>query len=87
MNTPFPLLAARIGAQHLGRLGVEAEPVEGEELGEVRCDGLVVSTPAGSTGYNLANAGPILACESRGDPERYREQRQELQAARHRPSW
>ena len=35
--------------------------VSGEELGEVRCDGLVVSTPAGSTGYNLANGGPVLA--------------------------
>ncbi len=35
--------------------------VEGEELGEVRCDGLVVATPAGSTGYNLANGGPVLA--------------------------
>ncbi len=33
----------------------------GEGLGEVRCDGLVVSTPAGSTGYNLANGGPVLA--------------------------
>jgi NAD+ kinase len=35
--------------------------VGGEEVGSVRCDGLVVATPAGSTGYNLANAGPILA--------------------------
>jgi NAD+ kinase len=33
----------------------------GEEIGRVRCDGLVVATPQGSTGYNLANAGPILA--------------------------
>jgi NAD+ kinase len=33
----------------------------GEEIGRVRCDGLVVCTPQGSTGYNLANAGPILA--------------------------
>ena len=38
----------------------------GEEIGRVRCDGLVVSTPAGSTGYNLANAGPILAWGVRG---------------------
>ena len=27
----------------------------------VRCDGLVVGTPAGSTGYNLANGGPVMA--------------------------
>jgi NAD+ kinase len=33
----------------------------GEEIGHVRCDGLVVATPAGSTGYNLANGGPVLA--------------------------
>ena len=32
--------------------------VSDEELGQVRCDGLVVATPAGSTGYNLANGGP-----------------------------
>jgi NAD+ kinase len=32
-----------------------------DEIGRVRCDGLVVSTPAGSTGYNLANGGPVLA--------------------------
>ena len=31
------------------------------EIGRVRCDGLVVATPAGSTGYNLANGGPVLA--------------------------
>jgi NAD+ kinase len=30
-------------------------------VGDVRCDGLVAATPAGSTGYNLANQGPILA--------------------------
>jgi NAD+ kinase len=35
--------------------------VRGEALGAVRCDGLVASTPVGSTGYNLANGGPILA--------------------------
>ena len=38
----------------------------GEEIGRVRCDGLVVSTPQGSTGYNLANGGPILAWGVRG---------------------
>jgi len=32
-----------------------------EEVGRVRCDGLVAATPAGSTGYNLANGGPVMA--------------------------
>jgi NAD+ kinase len=44
-----------------GRVAELEYSVEGEELGQVRCDGLVVATPAGSTGYNLANGGPILA--------------------------
>jgi NAD+ kinase len=35
--------------------------VLGEQVGEVRCDGLVIATPAGSTGYNLANGGPVMA--------------------------
>ena len=35
--------------------------LEGAEVGHVRCDGLVVCTPAGSTGYNLANGGPVVA--------------------------
>ncbi|MEA2291176.1 MAG: kinase [Solirubrobacteraceae bacterium] len=38
----------------------------GEEIGRVRCDGLVVATPQGSTGYNLANGGPVLAWGVRG---------------------
>jgi NAD+ kinase len=38
-----------------------AYAVGGEEIGRVRCDGLVIATPAGSTGYNLANGGPVLA--------------------------
>ena len=43
------------------RVAELAYSVVGEQLGEVRCDGLVVATPAGSTGYNLANGGPVLA--------------------------
>jgi NAD+ kinase len=38
-----------------------AYEIEGQVVGSVRCDGLVVSTPAGSTGYNLANGGPVMA--------------------------
>jgi NAD+ kinase len=43
------------------RVAELAYALDGEELGSVRCDGLVVATPAGSTGYNLANGGPVMA--------------------------
>jgi NAD+ kinase len=38
-----------------------AYQVGSDEIGRVRCDGIVVATPAGSTGYNLANGGPVMA--------------------------
>ena len=44
-----------------GRVAELSYSLDDEELGHVRCDGLVAATPAGSTGYNLANSGPILA--------------------------
>ena len=44
-----------------GRVAELGYSVRGSELGEVRCDGLVVATAAGSTGYNLANGGPVMA--------------------------
>jgi NAD+ kinase len=43
------------------RVAELAYALAGEEVGRVRCDGLVVATPAGSTGYNLANGGPVMA--------------------------
>jgi NAD+ kinase len=43
------------------RVAELAYALEDEEVGSVRCDGLVVATPAGSTGYNLANGGPVMA--------------------------
>ena len=43
------------------RVAQLAYAIDGEEVGSVRCDGLVLATPAGSTGYNLANGGPVLA--------------------------
>jgi NAD+ kinase len=44
-----------------GRVAELSYRLAGEEVGHVRCDGLVAATPSGSTGYNLANQGPILA--------------------------
>ena len=71
---PLPALVAGKGSeQHLAvndlsfhrrpqlRVAELGYSVLGHELGQVRCDGLVVATPAGSTGYNLANGGPVLA--------------------------
>ena len=43
------------------RVALLGYSVRGDQLGRVRCDGLVAATPVGSTGYNLANGGPILA--------------------------
>ncbi len=43
------------------RVAELAYSVSGEEVGRVRSDGIVVATPAGSTGYNLANGGPVMA--------------------------
>lgn len=43
------------------RIADLAYTLGGKEVGHVRCDGLVAATPVGSTGYNLANQGPILA--------------------------
>jgi NAD+ kinase len=49
-----------------GRVAELSYGVAGQEIGSVRCDGLVVATPAGSTGYNLANGGPVMAWGVKG---------------------
>ena len=49
-----------------GRVAELTFSLGGQDVGHVRCDGLVAATPAGSTGYNLANGGSILAWGVKG---------------------
>jgi NAD+ kinase len=44
----------------LGRMVELSWAIAGEELGVVSCDGMICSTPSGSTAYNLSNGGPVL---------------------------
>jgi NAD+ kinase len=44
----------------LGRMVELSYKVGGEDLGVVPCDGMICSTPSGSTAYNLSNGGPVL---------------------------
>lgn len=57
----FAINDISIHRQAGGRVAELGYGVDDAVIGNVRCDGLVACTPAGSTGYNLANGGPILA--------------------------
>jgi NAD+ kinase len=44
----------------VGRMIELGWAIGGEDLGALSCDGVICSTPSGSTGYNLSNGGPVL---------------------------
>jgi NAD+ kinase len=45
----------------IGRMALLEWVVDGQSLGELGCDGAILSTPTGSTAYNLSAGGPVLA--------------------------
>jgi NAD+ kinase len=51
---------AVVASSIVGRMIELAWAVGGEDLGALACDGVLCSTPSGSTGYNLSNGGPVL---------------------------
>jgi NAD+ kinase len=44
----------------IGRMIELGWEISGEKIGVVSCDGMICSTPSGSTAYNLSNGGPVL---------------------------
>jgi NAD+ kinase len=51
---------AVVTSARLGRMVELGWEIDGEDLGTQPCDGMICSTPSGSTAYNLSNGGPVV---------------------------
>ena len=60
MAPDYALNEAVLGQQSIARLVHLAASLDGEPVTTYSADGLIVSTPTGSTAYNLAAGGPIM---------------------------
>ncbi len=65
VQIPFALNEVAVMKQELSSMITIEASLNGEFLNSYKADGLVVSTPTGSTAYNLSVGGPLMAPQTK----------------------
>ena len=65
IETPFALNEIAVMKQELSSMIAVSAFINGELLNIYKADGLVISTPTGSTAYNLSIGGPLMMPQTR----------------------